>query len=86
MRGMVEVVQLGLKLWVEGKPAVSVDLNRIQAQQIAEALLEYSGAKQKSIGRSWRTIVSAFGDDVPQRPEPIVRLSGSRKKSRVVRL
>ena len=86
MRGLVQVVQLGLKLLVEGQPALSVDLNRIQAQQIAEALLEYSGAKKKSVGRSWMTVVPAFGDDVPQRPAPIVRLSRSSNKSGVVRL
>lgn len=83
--------RLELKLTAIGASPMrqlTVGLTRIMARHLAEALLEYSGARAKGFGRDRRTIVP--GQDLTPRPalpqnRGPVRIT-PRKKHVVVRL
>jgi hypothetical protein len=70
-----------------GLPGVVVRLNRVSAQHICSALLEYSGAATKSYGRGRETTVAAYDttDRAPAAPRssPIVRVGPARRTVKV---
>jgi hypothetical protein len=63
------------------KSAVVMSLNRISAQQLGDALLEYAGAVSKSVRRGRTTMIGGHDLTVRAGPErrPIVRVGMRRR-------